>query len=378
MIDLTIGDNTQQILKGHLEDTERLLRRACSVESGREGDANIVLLPDLGMPYNVARICGGFFTGAFYSWESDVPIIPIDATVNSCGVSIYRLNRDVRIEEFRARIKAARSKASESSYVWNFDKGNHFIICGTGSINQLGTGWFAVLHSSAGEFKSQHNGLYPTRDNWYYHHIKTINSEIPGRYLRYLSGKSAEQFWDVASQLERFNKTRHRYFAEVLFGSGLIDEEVYNVQHYGMPTPHTISIGCQWIPSGGKWVLLTSRGEPIYVVAPNNGGSNRTMIDDKVYGLYPHGLGMEAIGPAPMCFVERGIYFNGTLRVPGDSLEYGVDVQVRRSISERQSTTQQLADVVLSRMGGQIAGRIDPRCWHDAETDDATAGQAVV
>lgn len=46
---------------------------------------------DLGMPYDVDRLSGGFPNGVYVHWICKEPIIPIDATVNVCTASIFEL-----------------------------------------------------------------------------------------------------------------------------------------------------------------------------------------------------------------------------------------------------------------------------------------------
>ena len=125
-------DSTQREILRHLETTERLLAAAASKVSGRDRDAEIVPMPDLGLPHNIRRIHGGFFTGAYYSWESDVPMVPVDSTVNLCGVALYKISAEFGSdEEFQARVEWARSVwETRTGYVWNYAKGNHFIIYG--------------------------------------------------------------------------------------------------------------------------------------------------------------------------------------------------------------------------------------------------------
>src|SRR5262249_26269092 len=162
------------------------------------------LMPDLGMPNNVGRMHGGFFTGALYRWISRVPIVPIDATVNVCGVSVFRVTKPITSRaDFDQRILRAieRSRSGKATYCWNFDSGNHFIIYGrVRESDLLPSADYLVLHSSAGEFKRQHNGLYPVAANWYSDSIKVvIDDEASGRYLRYLEGTVAEKFFEKAS-----------------------------------------------------------------------------------------------------------------------------------------------------------------------------------
>ena len=91
MIDFALNDLTQVEIKKHLATTEKLLSRVATRVSGIQREATIYVLPDLGISSNKARMHGGFYTGVVASWNTSVPIIPVDATVNSCGVSVFRL-----------------------------------------------------------------------------------------------------------------------------------------------------------------------------------------------------------------------------------------------------------------------------------------------
>ena len=104
MVNLTINDMTQTSILRNLEETERLLSKVSSKLSDKEKQANIYAMPDLGIAQNGTRMMGGFYTGACYAWDSDVPFIPVDATVNVCGTAVYKLNKDITNEEFLERL----------------------------------------------------------------------------------------------------------------------------------------------------------------------------------------------------------------------------------------------------------------------------------
>ncbi len=96
MKNLTLNDPTQRELLSHLQITENLLAKVGTKLSGCKKTASITAMPDLGIAHNVTRMRGGFFTGAHYTWDSDVPFIPVDTTVNVCGTAIFRIsNRDI-------------------------------------------------------------------------------------------------------------------------------------------------------------------------------------------------------------------------------------------------------------------------------------------
>ena len=67
-------------------------------------ESMIYAMPDLGIAQNGTRMLGGFYTGSCYSWDSDVPFIPVDATVNVCGTAVYRLKQKITPQEFQRRL----------------------------------------------------------------------------------------------------------------------------------------------------------------------------------------------------------------------------------------------------------------------------------
>ncbi|MFF7383970.1 hypothetical protein [Streptomyces griseoluteus] len=299
-------DATQREILRHLHVTEHLLAQTASLVSGRSCDAEVVPMPDLGLPHNVRRIHGGFFTGAYYRWDSAVPMIPVDATVNLCGVALYRVEADFADErEFRDRVTAARAVLSEkSSYVWNFTSGNHFVILAENRTpGVLPAGRYLVLHASAAEFKNQYNGLYPAPGNWYHEEIRVLAGQ-DGRYLRYLSGKPAERFARMVAMLEDYQHERQRMCAALILGSeARITEEICSVLHYGMPDASSIAIGCQWLAGDRpQSLLLTRPGAPLFLVRSKSGGSNQIRTSHGPRTLTPHGLGVRATEPLDLAF----------------------------------------------------------------------------
>lgn len=55
------------------------------------GWAKIIPCSDLGFSNNIMRIAGGFLTGAYYNWSCAVPIVPVDAAINTCTSSVFEL-----------------------------------------------------------------------------------------------------------------------------------------------------------------------------------------------------------------------------------------------------------------------------------------------
>ncbi|HEX8690051.1 MAG TPA: hypothetical protein VF729_07395, partial [Solirubrobacterales bacterium] len=156
MRDLTLRDRTQHALIPRLERTEAMLARAASLENSVSCDAEVVALSDLGVATNVDRMIGGFFTGALYRWEGTVPIVPVDATVNVCSVSIHEIRSAPSSQtEFLSLIESARRRCeAETEFQWNLAEGNHFVSLGRISdCAAIPDGDYLVLHASASEYK---------------------------------------------------------------------------------------------------------------------------------------------------------------------------------------------------------------------------------
>jgi hypothetical protein len=280
MIDLTLGDETQKSILPYITVTEKLITSAIQNETNKPAKCQIAALPDLGISSNKTRMDGGFFTGMFVHWTSEIPFVPVDTTVNVCGVYVARLSKDITIPQFKRAVANGQNSA-DLGYTWNYDSGNHFIMLANGQNGEK----YIVLHASAAEYKKQNpaNALYPTENCWYADKIKTINDGK--RYLRYIVGETAEKFTKMAMDLEKFNEKRNRAVAQKCFGEfGLTD--ILSAPHYGMPTKNSVAIGANW--HAGKSVLLTAPEKDIFIVDVLRGGMNE--IDE--LNLTPHGFGV--------------------------------------------------------------------------------------
>lgn len=240
------ADNTQQILIPYLHETEELLEKAIH-KHDKSGWAKIIPACDLGFPNNVTRIAGGFLTGALYDWSCSVPFIPIDATVNTCTSSVFKLqswNKNIASDDFYHIIETLCKNAMTQGYAFSFDSGNHFITLACDDEDD----YYLVMHSSAKQSKESCFGLYPTERAWFRENIKTIydNDDNPTRYLRYIRGDAAVRFYDYATRFREFNEEIHRYVAEEfvrLCGIQLSHKKPIIKHHYGMPTSSSIAIG---------------------------------------------------------------------------------------------------------------------------------------
>lgn len=266
-----LPDKTMCSIYVQLLKTESIITQICTNLSKRDKKAKIESMEDLGIPNNIVRMKGGFFTGCFIEWDCDVPFIPVDTTVNACGVSIFKLKiKKCSANDFRLLVEQAR--LLYNNFEWNFTNGNHFISLCKNETNEL----FLVIHASDNTYKYGKDGLYPYNSPWY---EKNIQCFIEGdRYLRYIQGEIAEEFYLKYLQAEKANPIRNRNLCCNIFGEYCIEHEIYS-PHYGMPNKNSIAIGCQW--GREQMVMLTAPGKDIYVF---KGDPNIK---------YPHGFGMK-------------------------------------------------------------------------------------
>lgn len=340
MINKTLNDATQKMLIPHLEITEELLARVATKLSGKKMDVQITAMPDLGIAHNCTRMMGGFFTGACYEWNTDLPFIPVDATVNVCGTAVFKLKKQISVQEFLKRAKKVLE--DKTKYTWNYTRGNHFISL-TRSNGEYGTeeGYYMVVHASANEFKNGPQGLYPNSNVWYYDDIQTEYFEGTSRYLRYIAGKPAERFYEIAKMLISFNEERNRYFIRNVLQEYL-DKEVLSVQHYGMPNNHKVCIGSHW--ENTTYTLLTAPGRPIFIVEPG-----------KNYVGSPHGLGL-TVKNTHIEFLKNAIKIGDKEFKKGESIDIGEDA-LNRCSSPTDNLDNYVCDI-LKVCPGKIIGKL--------------------
>lgn len=328
---LTLNDRTQKKVLRELETTRKLISKVATKLSSTQKTCDIYAMSDLGIAHNVIRMRGGFFTGAVYKWEqSDVPFIPVDATINVCGTALYKISSDISITEFKERCEKA--LADTSKYDWNFARGNHFIsLCHLeNDENRIGMkkGYYMLVHASACEYKEQ---LYPVIGNWYY---KSILTERLGeyRYLRFITGKTAERFYQMAEMLESFNRKRNYFFCKQVL-AGKMGKGILNVSHYGMPNISEILIGVQ--RTAGLATLLTSPGKNVYIVKKEN--SENSYI--------PHGFGLELPENSDFTYCENGIQI-GEMNFSAGSITIGEDAVNRHGCSETDESLREYVEKI--------------------------------
>ena len=274
---------TRDALTRFVQETEYLLLNSLT-QYDKNASCKITPSLDLGFPHDVERIAGGFPTGCLVTWESSVPYIPIDTTVNVCTTSVYTLSAPLS-EFFSTRyIENILDSAKSGSYIPNFHRGNHFIVIAKNSKQQE----ILLLHSSAAEFKRQFNGLYPTRNNWYDNDVKVYQNN--NRYIRYIVDRPALLFYAMAKQLVSYNETRHNFFAELLVEKNIHISSVKHCHHYDMPSRSSVLIGSYLIKERETVPVLSRPGKPILIYTTLN-PKHKHIVNGETMILVPHGWG---------------------------------------------------------------------------------------
>jgi hypothetical protein len=287
----------------HLRKTEELFRQALR-ELDPEADCTITPAADLCLPHDVIRLAGGFATGCLVQWDCDVPVVPVDTTVNIDTSSIFWLDEfpefdGEQFDQLRQDIE------QRSSYEWNFHKGNHFIaLCKRRSDGAPAL----VIHSNEKEFKYQYNGLMPVDGNWFMSDVSVFRTG--NRYLRLLIGKKAELFAEISALMEPYNVVRHRFIAsELLSGrAGILHDEHHH--HYNMPTPQSVAIGCFIAEPGDVRPIFSRAGSDISMFQVASGGANSVLVDGIEKLLVPHGWGKTVKDRLSIAYDEQILTLN--------------------------------------------------------------------
>ena len=282
-------DESQKILSEYLAETEIAMNELLGQEKYKGGcciKPNI----DLGFPHDVIRLGGGFATGIYVYWNSRIPFIPVDICMNACTVSIYKLQKTEKKWFNEASINALLNHLEESSYIANFHRGNHFISF----LEDIDTKEnYLMIHSSAIEFETLYNGLYPVEGNWVYENTRVFNASN-GRYIRYLEGKSAELFSKLAQNLYIYNENRHDFIVNSLVQNLCDIEKSEHYHHYGMPSKNEAIIGCHLLASDDSSPLLTRPGENVFLLKYKKTYNEGFKVGSRF--ITPHGLGKQHIG----------------------------------------------------------------------------------
>lgn len=285
-------DSTHNLIMQHLEITKQMSEMALGKLNGRETDVNISVLPDLGISNNGPRMTGGFYTGLHMQWDTETPFIPIDATLNVCGVSVYKIYNKFTYDDFICNIKNAGKMFEQNNYIWNFNNGNHFIVLAEDEIGEK----YLFIHSSNPEYKQGKLTLYDNGNAWFKNDIKTLRYK--DRIFRYIHGSAAERFYNIYRQAESDKEVFQDIVAEYIMGKENFSKCIYS-QHYGMPNRNAIAIGCQW--HGVNRVMLSDLGKDIYFIS----------CEDEQ--LTAHGFGVELICPNSIAYKNGQLYINESL-----------------------------------------------------------------
>lgn len=328
-----------------LRGTEKI---ATAALQSLDSTASFRIIPshDLGIPYDVDRLSGGFPNGVYASWECSIPIVPVDATVNVCTASVFELEGESDNLNFLKNLRGIEAVWEMGSYMLNFNRGNHFIILCEDEEHKK----YLVMHSSAKEFTKTYNGLYPVKGNWYYDKIKVF--QYDKRYFRYISGHEAEHFCKIAEFLDGFNELRHEQIAESLLTGYAQIKRVEHHHHYGMPDRKSINIGCYLKKKGDVFPIFSRPNCPITLYRVD---SSSQVAEDKRY-IVPHGWGKECIGDCKIevDYDKQSLKFNEEEFLIGsnDTFYRSTRLQYRNYINSFGVNT--FYDYFNGSLGGQV------------------------
>ncbi len=335
-----LNDNTQRVLLPYIRQTEEMLTHVIKnkYDSRKESGAIIIPSLDLGYPNNVQRLAGGFATGMFVHWECGTPLIPVDATVNVCSSSIYRLTHysEELTSNFCTYLEQLMQFASEQfGYSYSFTSGNHFLMIARDETDP--DALYLVMHSSANELKNSFLGLYPVEHNWYAKSIKTCCDG--NRYLRYIKGNEAAYFIQNAHYMETYNTDLHRWLAHQLNSAHEFGEQDLQLtkHHYYMPTDSSIAIGTFVEHPGSEVPIFSDVGKPIYLFKIGEYNLTFKLPGKKgTWCLVPHGWGQqieqvhslkveqENNGAKTLYLNDIAFSVNSRTRLGGENLNKGV------------------------------------------------------
>ncbi len=286
-------DNTYHELLNYITETQEIATRALQCID-KNAYFRIIDSLDLGVPYDVDRLAGGFPTGSYVYWYCKEPIIPVDTTVNCCSASIFSLGKIEEFDKFKYinTLRNINNIWKDSSYIMNFDRGNHFITLCVDEDEE----YYLIMHSTAKEFTKGYNGLYPIKGNWYYDKIKVYQNGK--RYFRYIDGKEAVLFRNTAKFLNQYNEIRHENIAYSLLNE--LNINIVNVEHfhhYGMDSDNSIKIGCYTIDSNDIFPIFS---KPSYYIDLFRLSKCSKLTEHGKY-IVPHGWGKYMTRPLNIC-----------------------------------------------------------------------------
>jgi hypothetical protein len=343
-------DLTQTYLLDILSETEELLSEVLQTLDSNS-KCQIMPAADLGFPHDVIRIAGGFATGCFVEWQCSEPFVPVDTTVNIDTSSVYKLEKNI-IESITAEtFQNLVDKLEQSSYINNFQKGNHFISFGIAVETEEP---YLIIHSNEKEFKYQFNGLMPVDGNWFMDDVITYRRG--DRYIRYLTGKKAKLFYEIAKSLEEYNIIRHRFIANFISDFCGIESES-DTHHYFMPTNSSVAVGCFVAEPGDILPIFSAPGKNIHLYQVEAGGENTLQLlnggSSKL--LVPHGWGKRAKSSPRIEWQDKNLVVNGiTFPIePRESLGKHPDLIIRE-----YSTNSDDPDNYFSQISQYCPGKV--------------------
>jgi hypothetical protein len=348
------GDPAQKYLVKHLEATEARFSAALDELGG--GSCSIFAAADLGLPADVQRLAGGFASGCYVEWESQVDVVPIDTAAAIDISTVLLLDRlpDPILDQDLFR-RAQQIVDADTSYHWNFNRGNHFIVLGVRSSDDRPV---LVIHSSECEFDYDATGLLPKPGNWFWRDVQTFSSA--GGYIRLLVGPRAKRFVSLSNSLVPYSQLRHEMVAEVLLAERANILGCYHKPHFYMPTATSMALGCYVCAANEEVPVFSRPGDLIDIFRCDIGGQNEIRLaDGSSRYLVLHGWGRTVSRDISMAVKDGEFLFNGQRYAiaPGANIEGQPEVELRR-FSRSLDGTPSLFDEIRVHTPGRTVDSI--------------------
>jgi hypothetical protein len=299
-------DFTSDNLLKYFNITNKLIVEALRLYDA-SAQSQIINTMELGFPNDVIRLAGGFGIGHYIHWNACIPFIPIDTTVNVCTTSLYTISNNIEITP--ALIQNTQEQILQRGFYSNFNRGNHFIIYAK---SRMSNQYFLILHSDA--YRSGYGSMSPEYGNWYYEDIKIFTKG--NRYLRYIIGDKAQEYYIRTKYHEDQNSIKHNQFAKDIIGNDAVIENSQIFHHHSMPSSSSVLIGCYLSSANTTLPILSSPGKPIYLYKFNKSLDRQNYIDNHHF-IVPHGWGRYFDGD----FTIQLDLLNNTLFLNNDKFE---------------------------------------------------------
>lgn len=265
------GDASEVVSQLNIRFGMGKIMHALNKENVATDRVSCVFTPDGGITRNKERWQSGFSYGCYLRWpsleESGKLFAFPQIKPNACGMLVAEIDDVPPVKTLCDKLHTIEKKGfsiKSSSLKLNVGVSNHFIeVCKateSRSPKVKNDGYFAIIHTSPSEFKSQ---LYDF-DKW---------ADLGGKWVKtplgellVLRDESAKKYIDKYYEIEVFSKIKREKLAKKLFGNVKI---LSNETHQGLSGENEIRLGVYKIINDGRLYPVAFRWNlQIFLVEP--------------------------------------------------------------------------------------------------------------